>query len=214
VLALENEGKSADEPNWMMRSSPGVAAMQATDYVKDKNEIELDRELADKQRELQFSFNERLADAARLKQLGNEQLRQHREYEALHSYIEGANSLELMTGNAAPLLSGRLSATATELRRDLLNNAAQAALKAHEWDAAIDSATAALELISKDDSSSSNNSRAKALFRRASAYISQGSGVEMARADLCQLLELQPQNKAAKALLDTTSSNAPAQTIA
>ena len=53
VMALENEGKSADEPGWTMRATPGVAAVQATDYVKDKEEVALDRDLATKRSELQ-----------------------------------------------------------------------------------------------------------------------------------------------------------------
>ena len=53
VMELENEGKSADEPGWTMRATPGVAALQATDYVKDKEEVALDRDLATKRSELQ-----------------------------------------------------------------------------------------------------------------------------------------------------------------
>lgn len=208
VMAVENEGKSAEEPNWAMRSTPGVAALQATDYVKDKEEISLDRDLAVKHKELQTAFNERLADAARLKQRGNEQMRKHEETLALQSYLEGADALELITGDAAPLLSGRLAAAATDLRRDLLNNAAQAALQARDWESTIACASAALAILAKSDDASSVSSRCKALFRRASAYVGSATpDIEKARDDLLLLLKQQPQNKAARAFLESDALN-------
>lgn len=53
VMALENEGKSNDEPGWTLRAKPGVAVVHATDYVKDKEEVALDRDLTTKRSELQ-----------------------------------------------------------------------------------------------------------------------------------------------------------------
>lgn len=43
LTAMENEGKSADEPGWSLRSSAGVASVQCTDYVKDKEEVRADQ---------------------------------------------------------------------------------------------------------------------------------------------------------------------------
>ena len=39
LTELENQGKSADEPEWALRSSKGVAAVQCSSYVKDKEEV-------------------------------------------------------------------------------------------------------------------------------------------------------------------------------
>eukprot|EP00966_Prymnesium_polylepis_P109363 2531652-Prymnesium_polylepis.1 len=103
------------------------------------------------------------------------------------------------------MLSARLAASARELRRDLLNNAAQAALQAREWEHAVESATAALDVIAEGDATSSATSRAKALFRRASAYVGRGNAADAAkaRADLSVLLDLQPDNRAARSLLES-----------
>lgn len=48
---------------------------QCTKYVKDKEEIALDEELADKRGSLQRTFNERAQHAAELKERGNTLLR-------------------------------------------------------------------------------------------------------------------------------------------
>lgn len=46
----------------------------------------------------------------------------------------GADSLNFFAEGAAPLISARLSVAAAMMRRDLHNNAAQAALQLREWD--------------------------------------------------------------------------------
>ena len=61
-----------------------------------------------------------------------------------------------------------------------------------------------LEALKANDVSSSPSAKAKALYRRASAYVGRGNGSdrEKAKADLEQLLQLQPTNGAARALLN------------
>ena len=66
LMDVENEGKAKDEPGFTLRSipassagknggkaTPGVAAMQCTDYVKDREEISLDEDLASSRSSLQ-----------------------------------------------------------------------------------------------------------------------------------------------------------------
>jgi len=191
LLALENEGK-LDEPNWAVRVGGGAAGIQCADYKKDREEVELDEELATKRLELQELLNRRLTEAATLKQRGNERLRDGQPQAALEAYLEGCEALEMLgESTAGPLLSARLSESATSLRRDLLNNAAQAALNAGAWEAAIESATAVLKL---------EPTNAKALYRRASGYM-HSARAEEARADLLTLLSAQPTHRAAHELL-------------
>ena len=86
--------------------------------------------------------------------------------------------------------------TTDALLTDLRANAAQAALKLGDWDAAIETATAVLEAVP---------THAKALYRRASAHARRdGDGdASRARADLRALLKVQPSNGAASRLLDS-----------
>lgn len=191
MLALENEGK-LDDPNWSVRVGGGAAGIQCADYKKDREEVELDEELATKRLELQELLNRRLTDAANLKQRGNERLRSGQPQEALEAYLEGCDALQMLDeGTAGPLLARRLLDSAAALRRDLLNNAAQAALNAREWDAAVESATAVLKL---------DPTNAKGLYRRASGYMHSARAAE-ARADLMALLAAQPTHRAAHELL-------------
>ena len=193
LAAVENDGKSADEPGWSLRASSGVAAVQCTEYVKDKEEISLDEELKEKRGALQASFNERMADAAELKQRGNELLRRGQPAEALSAYLEGDEALALLTEHGAVLLSARLAEASRSLRRDLRNNGAQAALKLGEWEEAVRLAGLVLE---------ADAAQPKALFRRASALVARGAegDAERARADLRALLNAQPGNQAAQQL--------------
>ena len=46
LAGLENEGKSADGNGFTLRSGKGAVGMQCTDYVKDREEISLDEDLA------------------------------------------------------------------------------------------------------------------------------------------------------------------------
>lgn len=60
-MDVENEGLNPEEPTMTLRSSPGesgkpgVAGLQCTTYVKDKEEIALDEELGAKREALQVS---------------------------------------------------------------------------------------------------------------------------------------------------------------
>lgn len=164
VRTLENEGKSADEPGMTLRASKNCAAMQCTDYVKDREEIELDEELATKRSGLQSTLNARLASAAELKVKGNAKLATGDAYGALEHYVEGAAQLAI--GEASKvLLSERLSQMVDALLIDLRSNAAAACLKIGDWDGAIEGASAVLETQPKHP---------KALFRRAKAKAALG----------------------------------------
>ena len=194
TLRLENEGKG-DEPGWELRGGKGAASISCTEYKKDKEEVSLDRDLADSTKKLQVAFNRRLRDAAEFKTQGNEAMRVGNHTEAYELYNDAADGVEMMHQSAAPLLSSRLSETVRQLRRDCHANAAQAALKLEEWDAAVHHATQAL---------AAEPAHPKALFRRASALHSRAKGAAdatQARADLEQLIALQPDNAAAKKLL-------------
>ena len=187
-----------DESGFTLRShkdgsGKGVAAMQCTDYVKDREEIQLDEELTARRSDLQQTLNERLLQAADAKTRGN-QFFQARSYcEALAAYLEGMDLLGA-SEHAKVLLSARLEGALTALLTDLRSNAAAAALKAEDWEAAIACASSVLE----DDPS-----HAKALYRRASACIARAQPADAlsARADLIKLVELQPHNGDAMRLL-------------
>ena len=158
TLRLENEGKG-DEPGWELRGGKGAASISCTEYKKDKEEVSLDRDLADSTKKLQVAFNRRLRDAAEFKTQGNEAMRVARGAEAYELYNDAADGVEMMHQSAAPLLSSRLSETVRQLRRDCHANAAQAARRLEEWDAAVHHATQAL---------AAEPAHPKALFRRAS----------------------------------------------
>ena len=199
TLRLENEGKG-DEPGWELRGGKGAASISCTEYKKDKEEVSLDRDLADSTKKLQVAFNRRLRDAAEFKTQGNEAMRVGNHAEAYELYNDAADGVEMMHQSAAPLLSSRLSETVRQLRRDCHANAAQAALKLEEWDAAVHHATQAL---------AAEPAHPKALFRRATALHSRAKGAAdatQARADLEQLIALQPDNAAAKKLLASIMS--------
>jgi len=201
MMDVENEGLNPEEPTMTLRSSPGesgkpgVAGLQCTTYVKDKEEIALDEELGAKREALQRSFNETAQHAADLKAKGNELLKQGKAAEALETYLEGEHSLEVITGHATILLSARLAELTRTLLRDLQNNAAQAALGLEEWDEAVRCATAVLEYES---------AQPKALYRRSLARIGRAAEGDqaLARADLKALLRVDPRNGAARKLLD------------
>ena len=164
-------------------------------YVKDKEEIALDEELGQKRTDLQRSFNQTARRAMELKEHGNKLLGQQRTAEALEVYLEGEQSLELITGHAATLLSAQLRELTGTLRRDLQNNGAQAALTLREWDEAIRLSSEVLAL---------ETAQPKALYRRAAARVGRAApgDAELARADLRALLRVQPHNSAAHKLLD------------
>ena len=82
------------------------------------------------------------------------------------------------------------------LLRDLRSNAAAAALKLEQWEVAVTASTAVL---------ADEPTHAKALYRRASAYLGwrrDANDVTAATKDLQVLLKAQPSNAAARALLD------------
>ena len=196
LMGIENEGKSKDEPGFTMRASKGIAAMQCTDYVKDREEVELDQDLDERRTSLQQTINGRLVQAAELKQQGNALLKRGEAEGALVKYLEGESVLEVAE-NAKVILSARLSTTLDELLRDLRSNAAQAALNLEDWETAISVASAVLD---------AHKTHPKALYRRAMALIRRNereADARQARADLKLLLHTQPQNSAARALLDS-----------
>jgi tetratricopeptide (TPR) repeat protein len=198
LAGLENAGKSAEEPGFTLRSNKGVASMQCTEYVKDREEVELDEDLAQSRTSLQQSINLRLTEAAELKTRGNTLLHAGETAEALATYLEAESSLEAAE-NAKVILSGRLVNALSALLRDLRSNAAAAAIKLDEWDEAIRATTAVLK---------EEPQHIKALYRRATALISRRNGsssddIERARTDLVGLLKVQPQNAAARKLLET-----------
>ena len=182
-----------------LRARPQAAAMQCTGYFKDKEEVALDEELKERQSGLAETFNQRLRDAATLKQRGNGLLADGKPEAALEAYLEGESSLEILE-QASVILSGRMAESARVLRRDCRNNGAQAALKLREWDAAVELASAVLT----GDGEQGNS---KALFRRASAYTARAGDDDAARArqDLTKLLALEPGNGAARKLLASIS---------
>lgn len=195
MAELENEGKSKDEPGWAMRSGPGAASIQCTDYVKDKEEVALDEELAEKQGALQQSLNVRMSDASALKLRGNELMASAQHADALDAYLEGEETVRVLCDSATVLLSKRLAQAAAALRRDLRNNAAQAANKAGEFEVALQCASAVL---------AEDAAQPKALYRRAVAYAGRAAAgdVALARTDLETLLAAQPTNAAARKLRD------------
>jgi len=86
---------------------------------------------------------ERFADASRCKELGNERIRAGQPAEALSCYLDGVGSLSLFE-TSAPILSANLRSKVDSLGALLHSNAAQAALSAGEWEAAVAHARAAL----------------------------------------------------------------------
>ena len=211
LMKMENEGKSADEPGFTLRATQGVASMQATEYVKDREEIELDEELKDRRQSLQEKINQSLVQAAELKDKGNAKLRLAQAEgdkwrkrglaeDALVQYQLGEDVLE-MAENAAVLLSQTLRRTLNELLRDLRSNGAQAAIMHEDYTTAIDLASAVLGMEGYEK-------HEKALYRRAFARLRRENGatwpedVKAAKADLEALLKVQPNNGAARKLLD------------
>ena len=217
IAACENEGKSADEPSFTLRSTPGekggsgsksgaVAAMQCTDYVKDREEVSLDLELAEKREELAHTINERLAEAAQCKKMGNELLGKGENKEALEAYLTGEAHLESFETHARPMLTSRLVGSIDRLLIDLRSNAAAAALKIEEWEVAIEVASS---VIDKEPN------HVKALYRRAKAREANGARAG-ARIDLHALLKADPRNVAGRkflADLDALDKDRPASEV-
>ena len=190
LAGLENEGKSADGNGFTLRSGKGAVGMQCTDYVKDREEVSLDEELAAKREQLQNTINTRMVNAGRLKGKGNEKLGRGDDEGALRCYLEGVQELKLGE-SAKMLLSKRLCAAMESLLVDLRSNAAAACLKIEDWEGAVECA---------DEVLASQPEHGKALYRRAKAYAAQDMHSK-ARLDLKTLLEHQPSNAAAKKML-------------
>ena len=108
---------------------------------------------------------------ATLKQQGNEQFKAGRPLEAREAYT------------AALAASSRGVGAENAERATLLTNRAACALKLREWPAAINDCTAALSMTA-----AAAETRAKALFRRASAFIELGD-LDGARHDVAELPE-------------------------
>lgn len=190
LTGLENEGKSADEPGFTLRAGGGVASMQCTEYVKEREEVALDEELAAKREHLQNTLNQHMVRAGELKAKGNSLLGKGDSEGALRAYLMGVQELGL--GESAKiLLSRRLGMAMEALIIDLRSNAAAACLKIEDWEGAIECADEVLE---------AHPGHEKALFRRARAYASKDEP-DRARIDLQALLAAQPRNAAARKLL-------------
>lgn len=115
--------------------------------------------------------------------------------EALEQYLGAEAALEVYE-SARVILSSRLCEVMDRLLRDLRSNAAAAALKLEQWEVAVTASTAVL---------ADEPTHAKALYRRASAYLGwrrDANDVTAATKDLQVLLKAQPSNAAARALLD------------
>lgn len=92
---------------WLTRGVPrhGLLARQCDKYVKDKEEISLDEDLATKRQELQASVTQRLQLAADLKQKGNKLLAAGEAEEAMVVYLEvrrAAPSHDAHDGGSSP----------------------------------------------------------------------------------------------------------------
>ena len=112
--------------------------------------------------------------------------------EALDAYADGAAELEIAE-MSRPLLSKRFEHTIDALLTDLRSNAAAAALKMEDYSTVLNTCDKVLE---------NNSFHAKCLYRRAKAYAAIGEE-EAAKRDLKRLIKKQPDNVAARKLLET-----------
>ena len=185
VMEMENEGiEDENDVTWKMRG--GGSGITCEDYKKTKEEVELDREIADKMGSLKLDLNKKMNHAARHKQLGNEALQRGRLEEAFSQYKQGMGLLDFVQ-YSAPVMAPRMLEMVTQLQLDLNNNAAQAALKLKQWDVAQICASEALKLDPKN---------VKALYRLGTAKQEQGETKEATEC-MQKVLELDPSNKAA-----------------
>jgi len=190
VTELENEGiKDENEVTWKVNS--GGSGITCEDYKKTKEEVELDREIAEKMGSLKVDCNRKMTDAARHKELGNECLKKGKPEEAFSQYKKGIALLDFLQ-YSAPVMAQRMREMVTQLQVDLNNNAAQAAIKLEEWELAAACADKALKVQPEN---------VKAAYRLGVARQSQGD-LDSARKQMKKVLQLDPKNKAAAAALE------------
>ncbi len=149
LLAVENQGLGDEPSGWELRAGAGSASVRATGYRKDREEIRLDDDLAQRRGELQASLNERLAAAAEAKAAANALLKVGRLAEALQGYEDALCGLELFQ-SAQPLLAPTLASAVFKLGVDLRNNASLAALRLGDATRAAELAKATL-CVAPDD---------------------------------------------------------------
>lgn len=167
LLDLDNEGKTEEGNAMRMTAGKGNAVLQCEDYIKDREEYDLDEEIQQKMGGLKRTVQERLKVAAQSKEEGNQLMRQGHVKESCKAYQRGAAALEICHQSTA-IMSDGLADKTKRLLGDLHRNLAAAHLQLEEWQGAYESADLALSLVEegKDDD--------KARYRRALAAVRLG----------------------------------------
>ena len=118
LLELDNEDKTAEGNAVRCSSRPESAMLMAEGYKKEREEFELDEEIALKAGSLKQSVAQRMKDAAGKKLEGNELLRKGKLDDAASAYKSGLEALELCQ-MASVLMADSVAAKASALRADL-----------------------------------------------------------------------------------------------
>eukprot|EP00929_Paragymnodinium_shiwhaense_P015226 TRINITY_DN123284_c0_g1_i1.p1 TRINITY_DN123284_c0_g1~~TRINITY_DN123284_c0_g1_i1.p1 ORF type:complete len:843 (+),score=257.47 TRINITY_DN123284_c0_g1_i1:81-2609(+) len=179
LLDMDNEGKTeeGDKLRCDVRKKSGM--IMAEDYKKDREEYDLDEDIATHSANLKKLVGQNLKDGTGLKAEGNRLMRDGRAKEACDAYALGIQAMDLAEQSFV-LMSDSMEDKSRRLLADLHRNLAAAQLAAGNSEGAVASCDAALKLVpegGEDD---------KAVYRRASALLKLGR-IEQARPDIERL---------------------------
>merc|ERR1712039_596030 len=95
ILDLDNEGTTTEGTAMRCAAGKGAAMLQTENYTKDREEYELDQDIAKNMGGLKNGIAQRLKDAAGFKSEGNNLLRQGRVQDARVCYQKGIATMDL-----------------------------------------------------------------------------------------------------------------------
>jgi len=174
LLEFENEGTTKEGTAMRCSAGGGSACINTEGYTKDREEYELDEDIAKQMGGLKKIIAQRLQDAGGLKAEGNSYMRQKRLKDAVIAYKSGLTKMEICQ-QASVIMADSMSSKQTRLVGDLHRNLAAAQLELGDFEGARESCDRALECTSKNGEEPDEE---KARYRRATALLQLGRATE------------------------------------
>lgn len=181
LLELDNEGTTQEGTAVRCASSKGSAMVTTENYTKDREEYDLDQDIAQHVSSLKKVLAQRLKEAAEFKDEGNDLLKSGKASAAAEAYKNGLEALEMFQ-DASVIMSDSLSTKQARLVADLYRNMAAALLKVGDYEGA----KVCCDEVLKEAGASGDS---KALYRRALAQSKLGC-LKEAQEDLQKLQAL------------------------